>query len=493
MLIELLMFLKLTGFAPDTDQLSPGVILDLENMVPSFKGYKAAPSPVDQGIATLSDTCVGAAVLRLVDDTPRFLAGTPRKIYERSGALWEDRSEGTYTLGAESRWRFAMYGNVTLAIAKEEPLQAYSGTSGPSWSFSTVSGAPKAAVMDTILDFVMVGNTDDASFGDSPQRVMWAGVGSFTEWTPRNASTQAGTDVLTDIQGGITGLRALGDQAVIYKNRGMHLGTYAGPPFIWEFTTIPGNVGAPCQEAIVNIGTAHIFFGYEGIYIFDGTRPQRISNGLDEWLYATKLDRQYAHRICHIHDRGNSRIYWFYPKVGSSGVLNGSVVFNYRTMKWGSDDREIGIGIEFLSAQTVINDLDNFASTINALPDIVFNSPFWSQHSTHPAFVGRDGRTYVLNGEAAASSLTLGDYGQDDVISLVSRVRPRFAVTPASASLVHSYRDDLGASLSRTGVALTSGKADILISARWHRDKLACSGSAEAYGFDISIEADGEE
>ncbi|HEU4344742.1 MAG TPA: hypothetical protein VFU31_24570 [Candidatus Binatia bacterium] len=485
------MFLKLAGFAPDTDQMNPGVITDLANMVPSMKGYKGAPSPVDQGVVSLSGTCVGAAVLRLTDDTARFIAGTPSNLFERQGSSWTSRAEGTYALGADDRWRFLQNGDVTLAVTKQVVMQAYQGTGGA--SFSTVTGAPQAAVGDVVLDFVMVGNTNEASFSESPQRVMWSGAGNYAQWTPRNATTQAGTDNLTDIPGGITALKTLGDQAVVYKNRGIHLGTYEGPPFIWTFQTIPGTVGTPCQEAVVNVGFAHIFFGYEGIYIFDGVRPQRISTDIDEFIFVTRLDRQYAHRISHIHDRGNSRIYWFYPRTGGSGALNGSVVLNYRNMRWGVDDRTIGIGIEFISGQTTIDGLDALASTIDTLPDIPFDSPFWSQYSTLPAYIGSNGKVYVLNGAAGASVIETGDYGQDNVISLVSRVRPRFATTPSSASLTHKYRDQLGQSTTSTSVDMSSGKFDALVSSRWHRERMACSGSAEVYGFDVDIEADGEE
>lgn len=81
---------KLLGFSPDVDPTTPGVMLDVANLVPDESGMKGAPSPVNAtGAPVLAAPCIGAAVITKLDDTRRIFAGTTGKLYELSaGCGW---------------------------------------------------------------------------------------------------------------------------------------------------------------------------------------------------------------------------------------------------------------------------------------------------------------------------------------------------------------------------------------------------------------------
>ena len=92
------MIVKLLGYAPDADPTIIGVLTGAQGVVPTVRGVKGAPSPVDAGMATLAGTCQGAALAINVDGTTRLFAGTGKKLYEAGSSTWGDVSRAaTYT------------------------------------------------------------------------------------------------------------------------------------------------------------------------------------------------------------------------------------------------------------------------------------------------------------------------------------------------------------------------------------------------------------
>src|SRR5687768_18078271 len=94
--------IPLIGYAPDLPSFTPGVITNCSGMVPSLKGMKGAPSPQNTTLEVLASACKGAMVLRKLDNSTRFIAGTLTALYEASTSTWTDRTRvtgGAYALG----------------------------------------------------------------------------------------------------------------------------------------------------------------------------------------------------------------------------------------------------------------------------------------------------------------------------------------------------------------------------------------------------------
>lgn len=194
------------GYFPDADEHTQGVITDVEMMLPSNRGYKGAPSliPVTDALAA---QCRGAAYVVKLDNTSRTFAGTQTKLYELSSGSWTDISRTNppstgddYTGSSDSYWRFAQFGDVTLAVNGTDNFQ-YSNGSG---DFNDLSGAPKAQYIETVGGFVMVGNYNDGS--DTPDGIKWSAYLDYTDWTP-DIATQAGDLRLLDTPGELRGGR----------------------------------------------------------------------------------------------------------------------------------------------------------------------------------------------------------------------------------------------------------------------------------------------
>jgi hypothetical protein len=489
------------GYGPDLDPTTPGVFTNCAAIVPTIRGFKGAPSPASTGLPALAAQCFGAATLRKTDDTTRLFAGTASNLYEASGTSWTTRTGTVSGLGTANRWRFAQSGDTSLAVAKTEILQFI--TSGSTFANAT-STAPKASIVETANNFVFLFDVlDQASIYDGLERpdAWWCGQkgdDGRLSWVP-SVTTEAATNRLQSTAGKITAGRRFGYQIVAYKLRSMYLGTYVGAGAggsIWDFGLIPGEAGALGQEVVVNVGTPedpkHIVMGFDNFYAYSGGRSVPIGNPIKDTVFG-ELNMQFYYACTAVHDVKGKTVRFYYP-VNSANTPDKCVVYNYLTGRWGRDDRTIEAAVEYISSGVTYDSLGTSYSTYADLPSQPYDVAFITQGNTSPAVFDASHVLKSLTGASSSSSITLGDYGDPQAYSTLKRVAPQFLSGPTSASFVHQYRDVLSATKSTGATAtLSSGRFDILRSARWHGGRLDLMGDHEIVGITPYAEQDGEE
>lgn len=488
--------IKVIGFAPDLDNSTPGVITGGLGFVPTLNGIAAPASAVSAGLPALGSKCQGSAVVRKVDDSRRVIAGTADSLYEAAGLVWDDVSGATYTSGVDTRWRFAQFGNDTIATNYSDNVQV-SNTSG---AFSNLGGTPpKAAIVDTCQGFVLLFDYNDGvnAYNDG----WWcSALRNDASWTP-SIATQAANNRLLDTPGSIRAAKALGDIMVAYKERSMYMGFYDGPPVIWRWQLVPGEVGAVSQEAVVNVlingSPAQIFAGFDGFYIFDGTRPVSIGDPLKNW-YNETASAQYRYRIQAVHNRNKQTVRFYLPDT--SGNLSFSVDYNYRAGRWGyiSDIDPIESALEYLAGGVTYETLGDFYATYDDLPTTIsYDSPFWTSGSALPAVFNSSHSLVVFTGVAGASGFNFGYSGNDTILSTLTRIRPRFNIYPTGVMSCNVlYTQNLGdqspASIATSN--LNNGKMDVLKSSKWCAPQFAVDGGDyELTDYTLYTEIDGEE
>ena len=485
------MRIKLLGYAPDADPAISGVITNCTAFVPSTRGMKGAFAPASVNLAALAAKSLGGAVVRKLDDTTRFFAGTQTALYEAGTTTWTDvtRLAGAYTGGAESLWRFTQFGNVTIATNLADTMQ-YSDASGV---FANISGGIKAGIIETVNQFVFAFNTNEATYGVSQDRWWCSGLSDYTVWTPAIA-TQCATGRLTSSPGTIRAGRRLGNNIVVYKDRSMYVGTYIGPPSIWSFQEISNTVGAPCQEVVIPIikpdgGAAHIFMGYDDFYYYDGSLPKSIGANQVRETFLSELNRGYSHLNTAMHDFIRGIIYFYYC-AGSTGVPNKCLVYNYRTNNWGRDDRSIESAVSYISSGLTYNALGSSYSTYNDLPNVSYNSPLWSSNAPAPAIIDTDHTVMLLSAASVSSDFTTGDIGDETRMLMLKRGRCLYLTPPTTASMTNYYRQNgLADTLSTDAVTSESNlKFDVLREAKWHRAKFNYTGPVELAFVDMELE-----
>ncbi|MFD0738234.1 hypothetical protein ACFQZQ_02880 [Lysobacter koreensis] len=177
------MRLELTGFAPDLDPETPGILADCNAIIPTTQGLAAANSLVASGLPALAATPTAAYVAELLDGTKRTFAATGTDIYESSGGAWVSRSRAGNYSGTE-RQRFAVFGNVVLNVNRTEVI----GAASPGGAFADIATAPTAKIICTASGFVMALNVSGGAFGDQPDGWWCSAIRDHTSWTPAAAT-----------------------------------------------------------------------------------------------------------------------------------------------------------------------------------------------------------------------------------------------------------------------------------------------------------------
>jgi hypothetical protein len=487
------MLVPVRGFAPDVDPTEPGVLTACVGYIPSTKGMKAAPAKVSVGLAALASACRGSAVLLLLDRSRRLFAGTATNLYEAGSSTWTDvsRAVGTYTLGADATWRFAQYGNVSLAAQKGDKIQ-FSVSSG---DFDNITAAPRASIVEVVGQHVFAFDINDGS--DRPSGWKTSALGDYTDWTSAVA-TNAYDGNLVSTPGPIVAGRRLADGVVAYKHKAMYLGTFQGPPIGWAWQEVSDTAGALSHEVVVPIttqngGQAHVFMGDDDFYFYDGSRPVRIGTPVKDWVFA-RLNREYNHKSTALHDPINALIYFFYVSNNSGdGSLDSAIVYNYRAERWGVDDRVIEAVAHFVSNGQTYGDFQTAYSTYANVPSGPYGL-FVVDTTPVPAIFDATHTLYALSGTAGTCSFTTGDIGDGVQFTSLNRLRVRWITKPSSATLLNYYRNELGETLNPDmAVAMTNSHFDLLREARWHRGTVETIGDAEVTALQPEVEAGGLE
>jgi hypothetical protein len=480
------MRLELNGFAPDVDPATPGVLTDCDAIIPSMKGLTSANSPVDAGLPALSESPTSAYVAELLDGTKRTFAATASTIQEAGSTSWTDRSRvGGYS--GSNRMRFCTFGNVVLATNRTEGIQQAEEGAG----FEDIADAPLASILVPASGFVVALNINGMTLGDVPDGWGCSAIRNQEDWTPA-ASTQCVAGRLLDSPGPILAGAALGDDVIAYKATSMYVGRYVGPPLVWSWARVPGEVGCVGAEALVVVGTTHYFVGPDDFYSFDGTVPRPIGSPLREWFFDNLLSSSRGDIVATV-DRARSLVYWYFPSSTGGGALDLCITYNYKTDQWGKWAVTIQAAVQYSSGQITYDDLGTDYSTYDDLPNISFDSPFWLADQTIPGvFIGDS--LYSLTGEPGTSTLVTGDFGDLSAFGFLSRVTPRFTRKPPTSTATNYYRNEIGdAPITDSAIELSRGRFDFRRAARWHRLRLTQTGAMTINGIDVALAADSDE
>ena len=478
--------IPLIGFAPDNDQTTPGILSDCANFIPTLIGMEGAPSPItEMGIPALADACKGSSVISRLDGTRRIFAATAGAIYELLSGSWVDQSDtGGYTGGTDTQWSITQFGDATLMANGSDVIQR-----SLTGAFAAISSAPKAQIVFSVNAFVMALNVDDGI----EKTDGWHCCASFddTDWT-ESIATQSASGRLVATPGALTAGARLGDYAVAYKERSIYLGQYVGAPVVWDWQLVAGGeAGCVGKNAICDIGSAHFFVGPENFWLFDGVRPVPIGDGAVRKWFIENSNPAFLYKTQCTFDRNQNRVWVFFPSV-SSQECDMALVYHVLSKKWGRADRQIQSVIAYVSPGITIDGLDALSSTIDGLPEISFDSPFWTASSRTLAIFNSENRLQTLTGTSSSSSFTTGDVGDDDAVSMLRQIRARYSLTPTTAN-VQTY-SAMNSGLNYTAVksgAMNDGKFDVLQSARWHRAKISFTGDVRVTHIDAKFKPAG--
>ena len=415
----------------------------------------------------------------------RLITGTDTKLFEGQVTSWADRSRaGNYTTGAK-KWRFGVFGNVALAANGLDVLQA---STADETAFADVAGSPKCKVFDVSQGFVMMGDTDEVTYGHQSDRWWCSAIYDYTDWTP-DVATQATTGRLVDAPGAIRAMKALGGSFVAYKDNAMFVGNYVGSPLVWQWQLVPSEIGCSSQEAVCNVPSlGHVFIGQENIYIYNGAGlPQPIGDGVKDWFF-NDMNLSLKNEIRSLVDGIKGNVWFFYPRKDSSTALTGAIVYNWRSRKWGVWRGQVQCAVEYLTGVVT------YDSSIGTFDEqtLSYDSPALTNTYPLPSVIDGSNTLKTLTGMAGTANITFGDVGDDVRYTTLGRVKMRFLQSPVSATMTNQHKPNEGEPLMiGQSVTMRDSKFDFLKSSRWHRVTLQTTGDCEFTGIAYDLRPNG--
>lgn len=474
--------IPLTGFAPDADVTTPGLITSCTNLIPYLNGMEGAPEPATPASTpVLAAACIGAAVVSKLDDTRRIIAGTTTKLYELLAGTWTDIGRAAaYTGGVDTRWSITQFGDATLCANRSDVIQRSTGA-----AFADVATAPKAEILFTVGAFVMALNLNDGS--EKPDGWQCCAAFDDTSWTP-SLATQATAGRLVATAGRLTAGMRLGEYAIAYKQRSIYLGQYVGAPTVWNWLQVPGgDAGCIGKEAICDIGGAHFFVGDDNLWIFDGTRPIPVADGYVRQFFYDNSNPSYRYRTVCVFDKQKNLVWIFYPSL-SSQTLDSALVYHVNAKKWGVANRNIEAALNYVSTGVTIDGLSSISSTIDGLAPYSFDSQFWLSGGKSLSVFNTSHQLQAMTGDSTGSSMTTGEVGDDDGISALNKIRLRYARAPTAATVQTFVQKNSGTGFTAgANGAVLDGKFDLRQSSRWHKATFTFTGPVRVTHMDADL------
>lgn len=147
-----------------------------------------------------------------------------------------------------------------------------------------------------------------------------------------------------DTPGPIVGAVALDRSVILYKERSVYMINDDGSGMIQQ--VLSSEVGALCENAVVDMGGKHVFIGHNDFYFIEGQAVQTLPNPCKEYLLGPggDLDKSKYFGVRGQHNREQTCVYWHYPSVDYASfqydadehkpVCDKWICWNYSTDTW---------------------------------------------------------------------------------------------------------------------------------------------------------------
>jgi hypothetical protein len=469
------------GFTPDIEPDAPGGIIECLNIIPSDRGLRPRPAAVDSGVDALASACRGIVSSKKTDGNIRTVAGTASNLYDLTGTTWTSVLSGK-TLGAEDRWRFAQFGNVTLAVTPTETVH-YS-TSG---SFSAIAVAVKAEHIIAVDGFLIAANYNDG-VDEIPDGWICSAYQDYLDWVP-SPSTQCAYGRLLGTAGSINAAKRLGSNAVLYQEKSLYFGVYVGGAAVWSFQEVYGDIGCLASGLIVETEQFHLFFGNDDVYRFDGSNLVPLNAPCSRWVI-DRLNKNALYLCQSAFDNDRGLAWWFYPSSNMT-TCDSYVCLHVESGRWGYGLIDIEAAVQ-LTTGGFTYETAPITWTYDTAPTYPYDSSYWSAATQNLSIVGTDHKVATLSGAGVDSSFTMAEIGDDMSYSLAQRIYPRFFTQPSTATLTVSAKWEPTDSFSQVTTSdIYNGRFDFLSSALWHRFAFELTGDWEMPAIELTLIQDG--
>lgn len=336
------MIFEFGDFAPDLSIMIKGKSPRARNVIPVNDGYIPLPSFISPGVAALPLRCLGAISAKDLDGVTRVYLATAAKIYEISGLSLSDKTRvaGDYALVGTDQWDFVVGKNQVIGTNITEPVQALTFGGANFAALITSTLKPKAKHITVAnLDWLVLGNTTDTTYGNRPTRVQWSARGNFADFDP-NINTRAGFRDLDQQYGEVVGFHTR-EFTTVFQEQSISRMTFEGGSTTFRFDLVEKNIGPIAGPgSIANFGPFSFYLSLNGFQMFNGTMSAPIgTDQVDKYVLDIIDYNNLAWVSSAIYPKYNLVI-WAIPTPGSS-IPRRLFIYNWSAKRWSEAEVDV--------------------------------------------------------------------------------------------------------------------------------------------------------
>lgn len=253
------------------------------------------------------------------------------------------------------QWSLDNWGQVLVASPSNGPVYEWTPTSsGPNIPVgigndaARISNAPTNSIGMFVAmpqrQMVCYGSNLNSATGGAtpvwgtqdPLLVNWSDVDDYTVWTA-STTNQAGSFRIASGSRIVGGIQAP-LQAYLWTDIEMWAMNYIGYPLVYGFTKLGVGCGLLARRGAAKIGPNIYWIGQNGFFVFDGSAVRPLQCNVWDQIFNSSidagLDLNYADAVFAAPNSHFNEIFWFYPTVGSNGVVTSYVKYNIVDNVW---------------------------------------------------------------------------------------------------------------------------------------------------------------
>lgn len=158
-----------------------------------------------------------------------------------------------------------------------------------------------------------------------------------TNWNPFAAGVSTADEVILSSTGIVQDIVELQGRAYIYTNQSIHSLAPTGNPTVpFAVSLVSAAYGAHSTNSVVEVDGMHVVAGTNDIYMFSG-HPGNIKSIADDKVrnyFYDNLHNTHGSKLTVIRYMRYNEIWFNFPNLSSSGDMNETLIFNYRTGVW---------------------------------------------------------------------------------------------------------------------------------------------------------------
>lgn len=466
------------GFAPDLDPNMPGACQEMAGVVPTLKGFRAAPTPDPTNrfqplaLGALHDATVVAG--HYTQMRTLYVLGKA-KVWQHSFSTTAVEVTGVLSGATNSEdipMMLVEFGNRAYVASGSVTLAQQTSLN---LAFTTIDGAPKPLLLTTADRFMLAFHNDNVN--DS-----WrcSARDDASSWTANPATLATQGRLPDDDNDGFKAVATLGNEVIAFKSRRAYRGRFVPHDVeVWKWDLLPINKGALYGRSTANYRQGVAFLSADNLYYYDGASLTGLMDDrLAQWYAERVLSQQYRASIAVDELRD---LVWIsmllYDDDSLTTYSRVTMMVHPPTKRWakwnGTPLRAL------LSAPSVWPGSWDGGSARGDLRRVWAVKNLATTGDQMPRELAADATA------TATATITTNDFGHAFNDSELTRASLKFLTPPAAASVTHISRNALDGTLQTRGTIARAadGLFDVRQNARWHRLQFNLTGDFEVNGF----------